>query len=316
MTTLTLALSRALARGWGAGDEVVVTRLDHDANVAPWLLVARDLGMTVRWLDFDPDTGRLMLDTLPLLLGARTRLVAIGAASNALGTVSDIAAIARTVRACSQALVFVDAVQLVPHLPVDVRVLGCDFLACSPYKFFGPHQGVLWGRADLLDTIDAYKLRPSASQPPAVRFETGTVSFEAMAGTLGAVEHLASQGGGSGDRRSRIVAGMHAIAEHERALTRQFLSGLAALPRIRLYGPPDESDRVPTFSFTVEGHSPRDVAAYLGERGIFAWSGNFYAPEAIARLGLAEAGGLVRVGFCHYTNAAEVDALLEALSGL
>jgi cysteine desulfurase family protein (TIGR01976 family) len=316
MTTLTLALSRALAQGWNAGDEVVVTRLDHDANVAPWLLVARDLGMTVRWLDFDPATGRLMLDMLPNLLSARTRLVAVGAASNALGTVSDIAAIVRTVRACSDALVFIDAVQLVPHLPVDVRALGCDFLACSPYKFFGPHQGVLWGRADLLDTIEAYKLRPSASQPPAVRLETGTASFEAMAGTLGAVEHLASQGGGFGDRRSRLLTGMRAIEEHERALTRQFLSGLAALPRIRLYGPPDEFDRVPTFSFTVEGHSPRDVAAYLAERGIFAWSGNFYAPEAIARLGLADLGGLVRVGFCHYTSASEVDALIEALAGL
>ncbi|HZF43108.1 MAG TPA: cysteine desulfurase-like protein [Sphingomonadaceae bacterium] len=315
MTTLTFMLSRALARGWRGGDEVVVTRLDHDANVAPWLLVARDLGMTVRWLDFDPGNGRLMLDMLPELLSARTRLVAVGAASNALGTVSDIAAIVRTVRACSSAMVFVDAVQLVPHLPVDARVLGCDFLACSPYKFFGPHQGVLWGRADLLDTIDAYKLRPSASQPPAVRFETGTASFEAVAGTLGAVEHLASQSGISGDRRSRILAGMQAIAEQERALIRQFLSGLAALPRVRLYGPPDESNRVPTFSFTVEGHSPRDVAAYLAERGIFAWSGNFYAPEAIARLGLTESGGLVRVGFCHYTSASEVDTLLDALAG-
>lgn len=314
MTSLTLAVSRALGRRWTAGDEVVVTRLDHDANVAPWLLLARDLGLVVRWLDFDPVTGRLELDALPGLLGPRTRLVAVGAASNALGTVNDVAAIVRAVRASGDALVFVDAVQLVPHLPVDVRAMGCDLLACSPYKFFGPHQGVLWGRLDLLEELEAYKLRPSPVHPPAVRFETGTPSFEGMAGTLGAVEHLASLGGGSGDRRLCLRAGMAAVAAHERVLTRRFLRGLEALPRIRLYGPPDENQRVPTFAFTVDGTSPRDVAATLAARGIFAWSGHFYAPEAIARLGLADAGGLVRVGFCHYTSADEVEVLLTALA--
>lgn len=316
MTTLTLSASRALGRRWSAGDEIVVTRLDHDANVAPWLLLARDMGLVVRWLDFGPDDARLSLDMLPGLLNRRTRLVAVGGASNALGTINDVAAIVRIVRACSDALVFVDAVQSVPHVPVDVRALGCDLLACSPYKFFGPHQGILWARADLLEEIEAYKLRPSPTRPPAVRFETGTPSFEGMAGSLGAVEHLASLGGDAGDRRTRLRAGMTAVAAHEAELTRRFLSGLGALPRIRLYGPPDDVDRVPTFAFTVEDHAPREVATFLAERGIFAWSGNFYAPEAIARLDLEASGGLVRVGFCHYTTSGEVDALLSALSDL
>ena len=188
MTSLTFAVSRALAGRWQAGDELVVTRLDHDANVAPWLLAARDRGMTVRWLDFDPATGTLDLEALPGLLGARTRLVAIGAASNALGTLNDVAAAIRLVRAGSDALVFVDAVQSVPHVATDVAALGADFLVCSPYKFFGPHQGVLWGRGGLLDALDAYKVRPAGSQPPATRFETGTPSFEGQAGVLGTVE--------------------------------------------------------------------------------------------------------------------------------
>jgi cysteine desulfurase family protein (TIGR01976 family) len=316
MTSLTLSVSRALGRRWSEGDEIVVTRLDHDANVAPWLLLARDLGLVVRWLDFSTEDGQLVLDALPELVSPRTRLVAVGAASNALGTINDVAAVVGIVRAHSDALVFVDAVQSVPHIPVDVRALGCDLLACSPYKFFGPHQGVLWGRADLLQEIEAYKLRPSATQPPAVRFETGTPSFEGMAGTLGAVEHLASLGGTQGDRRARLRSGMKAIAVHERELACRFLAGLVSLPRVRLYGPPDENDRVPTFAFTVGDHAPQGVANFLAERGIFAWSGNFYAQEAIARLGLEASGGVVRVGFCHYTRPDEVDVLLSALNDL
>lgn len=314
MTSLTLSVSRALGRTWSAGDEIVVTRLDHDANVAPWLLLARDFDLVVRWLDFNPEDGRLDLEALPGLLSRRTRLVAIGAASNALGTTNDVTAIVRTVRAGSDALVFVDAVQAAPHFSIDVRALGCDILVCSPYKFFGPHQGVLWARADLLENIEAYKLRPSPTQPPAVRFETGTPSFESMAGTLGAVEHLASLGGSSGDRRTRLLTGMTEIADYETQLTRQFLSGLQSLPSVRLYGPKNENERVPTFAFTVEGHAPKQVATFLAKRGIFAWSGNFYAQEAIARLGLEASGGLVRVGFCHYTSRDEVDTLLSALS--
>jgi cysteine desulfurase family protein (TIGR01976 family) len=321
MTTLTFAVSRALGRRFSDGDELVVTRLDHDANVAPWLLLARDLEMTVRWLDFDPDSGRLRLDQLPGLLGPRTRLVAVGGASNALGTVNDVAAIVRMVREACDALVYVDAVQSVPHLAVDAKALGCDFLACSPYKFFGPHQGVLWGRRELLEELEVYKLRPSPDWPAAVRFETGTPSFEGQAGTIGAVEHVAWIGetwGGAegGTRRERIVAGMEAVAGHERALSGRFLAGLQRLPRVRLFGPPETEDRVPTFSVTIEGLTARQASERLAEQNIFAWSGNFYAKEAVTRLGLDAAGGLLRVGFCQYSTEGEVDRLLEALEAL
>lgn len=317
MTSLTLAVSRALARDWREGDELVVTRLDHDANVAPWLAVAADRGMTVRWLDFDPADGRLKLDELPELLSDRTRLVAVGGASNALGTVNDVAKVVRIVRAHSSALVFVDAVQLAPHLPVDVRELGCDMLACSPYKLFGPHQGVLWGRADVMARLDAYKVRPASIDPPAHRFETGTPSFEGMAGVLGTVEYLEWLGEEvaprNNGRRERLLAAMRAAADYERDLSHQLLDGLASVPGLKLWGPPGVEGRVPTFAFTIEGHDPDAVAAHLAERGIFAWSGHFYAVEVIRRLGLDEAGGLVRVGLCHYNTADEVDRLVDAL---
>ncbi|MEA3062019.1 MAG: hypothetical protein QOJ94_1800 [Sphingomonadales bacterium] len=321
MTTLTFAVARALGRRFAAGDELVVTRLDHDANVAPWLLLARDLGMNVRWLDFDPESGRLRLDQLRGLLGPKTRLVAVGGASNALGTINDVAAIVGLVREASNALVYVDAVQSVPHLATDVKALGCDFLACSPYKFFGPHQGVLWGRRDLLEGLEVYKLRPSPDWPAAVRFETGTPSFEGQAGTIGAVEHIAWigetwGGGGGGTRRERIVAGMKAVAAHERDLCDRFLAGLQRLPRVRLFGPPEAEGRVPTFSVTIEGLTARQAAERLAEQNIFVWSGNFYAKEAITRLGLDAAGGLLRVGFCQYSSEDEVDRLLEALEAL
>lgn len=322
MTSLTLAVARALGRRFSAGDEILVTRLDHDANVAPWLLLARDLGLEVRWLDFSPETGRLDLAALPALIGPRTRLVAVGAASNALGTVSDLAEIVRIVRAGSKALIYVDAVQSVPHLVTDVRAIGCDFLACSPYKFFGPHQGVLWGRDALLEELDVYKLRPSPSKPAAVRFETGTPSYESQAGTLGTVEHLARVGemadpaSNRTTRRDRLVAAMAAIAAHERSLGDRFLAGLETLPKARLYGPATTEARVPTFSMTIEGRTARDAAERLAERNIFVWSGNFYAVEAIRRLGLEESGGLLRIGFCHYSTIAEVDRLIEALGEL
>ncbi|MEA3050181.1 MAG: hypothetical protein QOG84_2017 [Sphingomonadales bacterium] len=321
MTSLTFAVSRALGRRFAAGDELVVTRLDHDANVAPWLLLARDAGMAVRWLDFDPESGRLRLDELPGLLGPRTRLVAVGGASNALGTVNDVAAIVRTVREGSDALIYLDAVQSVPHLATDVEALGCDFLACSPYKFFGPHQGVLWGRKALLEGLEVYKLRPSPDWPAAVRFETGTPSFEGQAGTIGAVEHIAWigetwGGAGGGSRRERIVAGMEMVAAHERDLCDLFLAGLQRLPRVRLFGPPESEARLPTFSVTIEGLTARQAAERLAEQNIFAWSGNFYAKEAVTRLGLDAAGGLLRIGFCQYSTADEVERLLEALEAL
>lgn len=320
MTSLTLALSRSLASGWTAGDELVVTRLDHDANVAPWLLVARDRGMTVRWLDFDPATGMLDLAMLPSLLGARTRLVAVGGASNSLGTLNPIAEIAAIVRAHSPALLHVDAVQSVPHVATDVTALDCDFLVCSPYKFFGPHQGVLWGRAALLAGLEAYKVRPAATEPAAVRFETGTPSFEGQAGVLGTIEYLEWLGThfspNAPDRRARLVAAMRGCVAYERELGERLLAGLATIPGLELCGPPGMDGRVPTFSFTIRGKDPKAIAGHLAERDIFAWSGHFYAVETVKRLGLDASGGLVRVGLCHYSTISEVDRLIAALAEL
>ena len=319
MTSLTLALSRAVAREWNAGDELVLTHLDHDANVSPWLLVARDKGMVVRWIDFDPETGVLDLDALPGLLSDRTRLVAVGGASNALGTLNDIKRIASIVKARSQAFLFVDAVQSVPHIPTDVRDLGCDFLACSPYKFFGPHQGVLWGRAEVLEGIEAYKVRPADANPPGHRFETGTPSFEAQGGVLGTIEYLDWLGGHFSDANSRperLRAAMTACIAYERDLGERMLAGLRAIPGVKLWGRPTMEGRVPTFAITIDGHHPDEVARKLAEQDMFVWSGHFYAVEVIARLGLEQAGGLIRIGLCHYATADEVDRLLDALRGI
>jgi cysteine desulfurase family protein (TIGR01976 family) len=318
MTSLTLAVSRALAQGWEAGDEILLTRLDHDANVAPWLLAARDRGVTVRWLDFDPATGLLDYDALPGLLGPRTRLVAVGAASNALGTLNDLPRTIAAVRAGSEALIFVDAVQSVPHVPTDVRELGCDLLVCSPYKFFGPHQGVLWVRGGLVEGIEAYKVRPAGNRG-ARRFETGTPSFEGQAGVLGTIAYLDWLGGavsGANDRRGRLRAAFEACIAYEFDLGERLLAGLATVPGLTLWGVPGMEGRVPTFALTIEGHHPDAIAAHLAAAGIFAWSGHFYAVEVIARLGLVESGGLVRLGLCHYHTADEVDRTIAALRAL
>jgi cysteine desulfurase family protein (TIGR01976 family) len=320
MTSLTFALSRALAQQWRAGDEIVLTRLDHDANVTPWALAARDRDVAVRWLDIDPAAGTLRLDTLPQLLTERTRLVAVAGASNALGTLNDVAEIARIVRAHSSALLFVDAVQSVPHLPTDVRALGCDFLTCSPYKFFGPHQGVLWGRAELLERIEAYKVRPASTNPPAIRFETGTQSFEGQAGMLGTIEYLEWLGRtldpSAAGRRAALTAAMAGCLAYEQRMGERLIAGLKSLPGATLYGPPGMEGRVPTFGFTLPGHAPGAVAERLAQANIFAWSGSFYALEPIGRMGLAEAGGLVRVGLCHYNMESEVDRLIAVLAEL
>ncbi|HEX8192077.1 MAG TPA: cysteine desulfurase-like protein [Allosphingosinicella sp.] len=316
MTTLTFALSRALARDWREGDEIVLSRLDHDANVTPWTMAAADRGVLVKWIDIDLATGTLRLDMLPGLLGPRTRLVAVGGASNALGTLNDVAEIVRLVRAGSDALVFVDAVQSVPHVPTDVRALGCDFLACSPYKFFGPHQGVLWGKAEVMDRLTAYKVRPASIHPPAVRFETGTQSFEGQAGVLGTIEYLDWLGRelspSAGSRREALVAAMEGCVAYERVLGERLIAGLAEVGAT-LYGPPTMERRVPTFAFRIEGRETKEIAAHLASRGIHAWSGHFYAVEPVTRYGLWDEGGFVRVGLCHYSTAEEVDALIEAL---
>jgi cysteine desulfurase family protein (TIGR01976 family) len=319
MTSLTFAVSRALGRHWHEGDELIVTRLDHDANVAPWLQIAEDRGMTVRWLDFDPATGRWTVEDLAALLGPKTRLVALGVASNALGTINPIARAIEQIRAGSSALVYVDAVQSVPHLVTDVAALGADFLACSPYKFFGPHQGVLWMSSRLNDRIRAYKVRP-AGDAGAHRFETGTPSFEGQAGVLGTIDYLEWLGSladpSANSRRSRLVAAMTAAAAYEHHLGARLLAGLATIPGLTLWGPPTMEGRVPTFSFTIAGHDAAAIAEHLAARGIFAWAGHFYAVEAVDRLGLADQGGLLRVGLCHYNTADEVDRLIAALRNM
>lgn len=317
MTSLTFAMSRVLSQAWKEGDELIVSRLDHDANVAPWLLVARDRGMTVRWIDFDPATGLLELDALPALVSTRTRLVAVGAASNAIGTMNDIASIALTVKARSHAIVYVDAVQSVPHVITDVRMMGCDILVCSPYKFFGPHQGVLWGRSEILDQCGWYKVRPASAHPAARAIETGTPSFEGQAAVLGTIDYLEWLGGevvpGAKDRRSRLVGAMGASMAYEEALGGRLIAGLAGLPAVKLWGRPTMAGRVPTFGITVQGHDPHLLAERLAARDIFVWAGNFYAVEAVARMGLADCGGLLRLGLCHYSTLGEVDRLIEAI---
>jgi cysteine desulfurase family protein (TIGR01976 family) len=317
MTSLTLAVSRALSATWAEGDEIVLTRLDHDANVAPWLLAARDRSVSVRWLDFDPATGRWSAADIVPLLGPKTRLVALGMASNALGTINPVAEAIRHIRAHSDALVYIDAVQSVPHLVTDVATLGADFLACSPYKFFGPHQGALWARD--ASAVEAYKVRPAGNEG-AHRFESGTPSFESHAGVLGTIDYLEWLGEQAdpqaNSRRARLVAAMQAMVAYEKTLGEQLLAGLFTIPGVKLWGPPTMEGRVPTFSFTIEGHHPDAIAEHLAAREIYAWSGHFYAVEVLARLGLEQSGGLVRVGLCHYSTEAEVDRLIAALREL
>ncbi|HEY7689794.1 MAG TPA: cysteine desulfurase-like protein [Dongiaceae bacterium] len=325
MTTLTFAMTRSLARRFKAGDEIILTRMDHDGNVAPWLLLARDLGLTVKWLDFDPLTFEYRLDTLASLVTPRTRLAAVNYASNALGTINDVKAIAAAVHAVG-GLVYVDAVQYVPHGPTDVQDIGCDFLACSSYKFFGPHQGILWGRRVLLEELDAYKVRPASNELP-TKFETGTQNFEAQAGCLGAVEYLEwlgqSMGGGHAGkftsmsgRRHHVHAAMAAMVDYEIELAGHLLDRLGRMAGLRIHGITARDKlhkRVPTFSVTIDGRNPADVCRRLAAENIFTWEGDFYAQEVVGRLGLADKGGLLRIGLCHYNTRAEVDRLCDAL---
>jgi cysteine desulfurase family protein (TIGR01976 family) len=313
MTTLTFALSRSLARTWKAGDEIVVTRLDHDANVSPWVLAAGEAGATVRWLDVDPADCTLRLDQLPTLLNDRTRLVAVGLASNAVGTINPVREVAAAAKRVG-ALTFVDAVHAVPHLRVDVQELGADFVACSPYKFFGPHTGVLWGRREHLERHAAYKVRPATDTIPG-RWMTGTPSFEAMAGTRAAVDYLASLGTGP-DRRTALTSAFAAIREHEATLSKQFLDGIAQLSGWRVWGITDPDrlqHRVATFGLTHRSRTSKEIASALGEQGIFTWNGHFYAVNLIEAIGLAP-HGMLRIGFLHYNTADEVVRLLDTLA--
>jgi len=316
MTSLTLQISRSLAREFLPGDEVIVTRLDHDANIAPWRLVAEERGCLVRWLDFDPEDCTLDLARLDALLSPRTRLVAVGYASNAVGTVNPVAEIARRAHAAG-ALCFVDAVQYAPHRRIDVQAIDCDFLAASAYKFFGPHLGMVYGRHDLLARLRAYKV-PSAPDAPPGKFETGTQLHENILGALGAAEYLASLAGPDADWAVRFDRAFEAIQDYEDNLTRALLAGLQSVRGLRIYGITDasrRSERLPTVSFTLEGRTPRQVAERLAEADINVWDGNFYAQAVTERLGLEDRGGLVRVGAVHYNTEAEVDRLVGSLRG-
>ena len=316
MTSLTFAVSRALARTWAPGDEVVVTRLDHDANVTPWRSAAADRGVVVRVVDFDPADGTLDVAHLAAVLGPRTRLLAVSAASNALGTVPPVRRVADLAHAAG-ALVYVDAVHYTPHRLVDVGALGADFLACSAYKFFGPHTGVLWGRAALLESLEAYKVVPAPGSGPG-KWETGTQSFESLAGVTAAVDYLASLGEG-GTRRQRLAAAYAAIRRHEEAMAARFLGGTAAQPHLRVYGLTDPArlgERTPTFALEVVGMPPEEAARRLGDQGIHTWSGDYYAVGVMEHLGVAAKGGLLRIGFVHYNTPAEADRVLAALADL
>lgn len=313
MTQLTMDAARTLAGGWGPGDEVVVTRLDHDANIRPWTIAAARAGARVRWLDFDPRTGEL--DDIRPQVSERTRLVAVTAASNLLGTRPDVPAVAAAAHEVG-ALVYVDAVHLAPHAPVDRTALGADLLVCSPYKFFGPHLGALAGDPALLATLRPDKLVPSSDEVPE-RFELGTLPYEMLAGVRAAVDFLADahlldppSGGG---RRERLVAAMTAVEAHEQALLVRLLDGLAALPGVTVHG--RASRRTPTVLLTIAGHAPGAVHERLATRGVLAPAGSFYAIEASRHLGLGD-GGAVRVGLSPYTTVGEVDRLLDGLAPL
>jgi cysteine desulfurase family protein (TIGR01976 family) len=317
MTSLTFALSRALARTWRAGDEIVLTRLDHDANITPWVLAAEERDVRVRWLDFHPADTTLALEALPELLNERTRLVAVTHASNAVGTIPDVARIVQLAHRAG-ALVYVDAVHAAPHHLIDVQALDCDFLVSSSYKYFGPHTGILYGRYRFLEELTAFKVRPAPAEPPG-KWETGTQSFESLAGVAAAIDYLASLGPPSGILRQRLAGAMAAIQAYERQLSERFLQGATNVDGLRVYGLTDVErldERTPTFAASLDGYHADEVAAALGAEGIFVWSGHYYAVAVMERLGLLDQGGLVRIGFVHYNTPEEVDEVLAALARL
>jgi len=327
MTTLTLHISRSLSRDWKEGDEIVVTRLDHDANVTPWVLAAQDRGVKVNWVDFDVEDGTLKLDELEKALERKPRLLAVGYASNSLGTINPVAKIIKMAHDAGT-MVYVDAVQYAPHGPIDVQKLDCDFLISSAYKFFGTHSGILYGRQDILEKLFAYKVRPATNKLPG-KFETGTQNHEGIAGVLGAIEYFEWVGREFGasfveglkeegyqGRRLELKKAMTAIRAYEFELGRALLSTLESVPGLRIYGLADVlrlEDRVDTFSFRLEGMHPRVVAEKLAKQGIFVWDGNYYAINVTERLGLEDNGGMVRVGAAHYNTLEEVARLKEAL---
>ncbi len=313
MTTIAFHLARGLARGWTEGDEIVVTELDHHANVAPWRAIARDRGLKIRSVPLDPVTFRHDPDAWAAMIGPRTRLVAIGAASNALGTITDVASVCAMARQAG-ALSFVDAVHFAPHNLVDVQAIGCDFLACSSYKFYGPHAGVLFGRRDVVDAVDTPRLDPAPSDAPE-KLETGTQNHEGIVGAAAAVNFLASIGGEGGSRRERLTRAFGALHARGESLFAQLWDGLAATPGVTIYGPPAGTPRTPTVSFTVRGHSTLEVAQHLVKAGVYASNGDFYATTVAEVLGRG-ADGFVRAGAACYTSEEEVGRLIAGVRTL
>ena len=326
MTSLTFAVSRSIGRLLKHGDVILLTRMDHDGNVGPWLHLAEDLGLEVKWLNFDLKTYEYDLEEAQSIFKDNNiKLAAINYASNCLGTINNVKALTEMAH-LSDTLVFVDAVQYVPHGPTDVQDIGCDFLACSPYKFFGPHQGVLWGKAELLEKLEAYKVRPAENTAPG-KFETGTQLHEGQAGTLGVLEYLEWLGETMGaeylanfpefsGRRKKLHAAMLAIQDYEQTLSSRLIEGLQNLAGVDVKGisaVKDLARRVPTVSFTVKNQNPEEIAVKLAAENIFVWHGHNYALEAVRLMGIEESGGVVRIGPVHYNTLEEIDRTLEVL---
>jgi cysteine desulfurase family protein (TIGR01976 family) len=327
MTTLNLGLTRALAKTLSEGDELVLTRMDHDANVSPWLRIADDYGLCVRWVDINPEDCTLDMNSLEAALTEQTKVVATVHASNAVGTINPVNQIADMAHAAG-ALYVVDAVQSAPHVPLDVQAIGCDFLLCSAYKFYGPHAGILWGRYDLLAELPVYKVRPSQDIPP-FRWETGTPNFETIAGVGAAMDYLQSIGQEEGKafeaqyrqysgQRLEMKTAMAVLSNYERELVSHLIEVLKPIPGLRIWGITDPTrfhERVPTVVFTKEGQTPLAIAEHLAAHHIYVWDGNYYAVEIMERLGHRQ-DGMVRIGLAHYNTHDEIDRLEMALKTL
>lgn len=316
MTTLTLHMSRSIGRTLQAGDEIILTQMDHDANINPWLLMAQDRGVTVRWVRLDVETGQLDLETYAAALSPATKWVCVGHAANALGTINPVQKMTAMAHEVG-AKVYVDAVQSAPHLLIDVQALGADFLACSAYKFFGPHIGVLYGKYDLLESLTPYKVRPAHDEAPD-KWETGTASFETIAGTRAAVEYLASLGQGS-TLREKLASSYAQMMTYENGLVWQLIEGLKAIPNMEVRGIVDEGQaawRVPTVICRPAKHDPQTVARKLAQAGVYVWNGNYYAVETMRALGHDHDGGMIRIGIAHYNTAQEIDQTLNLLQDL
>jgi cysteine desulfurase family protein (TIGR01976 family) len=313
MTTLTFAVSRAIGRTLAPGDEILLSRLEHDANVSPWLAL-EERGVRVRFADIQAPECRLDMDDLRRQVNDKTRLVAVTHASNAVGTIPDLAEISRIAHSAG-ALLWVDAVHYGPHGLIDVQAIDCDFLVCSSYKFYGPHQGLLYGKQELLERLHPYKVRPAPDHGPG-RWETGTQNHECLAGMLGAFEYLAGLGGAKRVERHALARAMSRITAHERALAARLIDGLRQIPGIQIYGITDRmEERAPTVSVTWPPHNPESLSEWLGQHQVFTWHGDHYALEVIRRLGLEERGGTLRIGIAHYNLPSEVDLVLELLAG-